>query len=150
MTGHETANDKAGDHQELRCSECVLNARDAFYAEEVDHGKQRDQRGGDDPSFIRTPQRRIEIGEIIGTGKRRSGDRPREAGEERNPARHESPCGTEGASQINVFASGAGKVDAELGITQGSAQREQRAGEPYEKNRAAIANITYDKSRSGE
>ena len=51
-------------------------------------------------------QRGEEVAQVVGEGQRRGRDGRREAGEERDPARHEAPGRAVGAGQVDVLAAG--------------------------------------------
>ena len=74
------------------------------------------------------------MSEIIGERQSRGRDGRRESREKRNPSGHETPSGTIGLREVNVFATGTGKVYTQLGITERPCQRAHRAYAPDEQN----------------
>ena len=104
----------------------------------------------DDHRSVLLAQGREEVPQVFGKRQRGRGDGRGESGEERSPAGHESPGGAEGARQVDVFAAGAGEVDAQLGITDRAQERARCRRPPRSENQIGRAEIAGQESGAGE
>src|SRR5262249_504486 len=94
--------------------------------------------------------RRIKISQVIRKGQSRGGDGCGESCEERNPAGHEAPGGTEGARQVNILTPGAWKINAQFGVAERTAKCKSGANHPDGKNQRRPAEVSSHESGGGE
>jgi len=92
----------------------------------------------------------IKVAEVIGESQRSRGDGRGESREEGYPSGHESPRGTEGLRQVNIFAAGAREIDAEFRIAKRAGQRADRAHSPDHKTNFAEPRFAREIAGGGQ
>ncbi len=165
MARGESERDESRQHRHLQRREHILHARGALDADQIQERDQNHQSAGEhlllaegeSPVAGAKQDMRLllranlaHVAQIVGEGECRDGDGRGKSGEERNPSAHESPGGTVGACEINVFAAGAGQVHAELGVRERSEQRADRSDHPAQQDDFRRAEVAGQESGGGE
>src|SRR5215472_8583731 len=88
--------------------------------------------------------------EIVREGQCRSRDRGGESGKEGYPPAHEAPGRTVSLREINILAAGAGKVDAQLGVTECAGQSANGSNSPDEQHQLRRTKVARQESGGGQ